>query len=173
MTVIAAIHDAGHTWIGSDTQATNCETVVNSARKWHVHNGWAVGSAGSLRTNNLINAHMVDLFTDLDSVFEFTLRMRKLLEDDGYNSDGDEGPKWWGQQMILVNRSCVWSICSGFSVIEIPEGELWADGSGRAYPLGAGHAYQGKPEDRLLHAVNAAIRYDRGCGGEIYTALLG
>lgn len=172
MTVIAAIKAGKSTWIGSDTLAVNNGTKFCTGPKWRIANGWAVGAAGDLRTHNLIAVYLGDLTGGLVGAFDFTQRMRGLLERDGYNTDKEEGPAAWGQQIILAHKGGVWSIGTCFSIVEIPEGELWADGSGRAYALGAGHVAKGTSKQRIASAIEAAMRYDSGCGGEVFMAKL-
>lgn len=168
MTIIAAVRDPERriTWIGSDTLAVQGGTKMLGCPKWVVRKPWAVGVAGNLRTTNVIAAHANDLLNGLAGAYDFTCRARGLLQQDGYNTDTDEGAKAYGQNMILAHPGRVWSICVAFGVFDIPGGEVWADGSGRAYGLGAGHVAKGGPRARLRAAVEAAIRYDDQCGGE-------
>jgi len=168
MTVVCALSGGGETWIGSDTQAGSDGTRLLSVEKWAVRGEWAVGHAGNLRMTNLLREHADTVLADLDGPHEFTLRARRLMEDDGFNSDTEEGPKIWGQQFVLAHPRGVWSICTGLSVIEIPAGELWADGSGRAFALGAGHVIEDSAEARGRGALSAAILYDVGCGGDMW-----
>lgn len=57
------------------------------------------------------------------------------------------------------------------------EGEMWADGSGRAFALGAAYVALRycdglpplKPREAVECAIAAAMRYDDGCGGDMWT----
>jgi len=152
--------------------ANNGGTKMYGVPKWFIRGSWAIGHAGDARTYALIAANADDILADLNGAFDFTYRMREVLDKDGYNTDTDEGPKSYGQNMILAHTSGVWSICTAFSIIEIPDGELWADGAGRAYALGAGYAVTGNADHRIRAAINASIRYCDGCGGEVWMETL-
>ena len=104
------------------------------------------------------------LFKNLTGPVLFVDRAEKLFAN--FNTDNEEGPKCYGQEMILATPGKVWSITAELSYIEIPKGLLWADGSGRGYALGAGYAFSGKPEAAVLVAIEAAINFDKSCGGE-------
>lgn len=168
MTVIVACRDGGTVWIGSDTQANNADTVVGPVEKWIIRKPWAVGVAGNWRTLNVLQANADDLFDGLAGAYDFTCRARGLLERDGFNAEQNVGPKEWGQEMILAHPGGVWSVCNSFSIVEVPEGQVWADGSGRAYALGASFACKGSAKERVRTAVKAAIRYSSACGGEVF-----
>lgn len=170
MTIICAMHDsqAECTWIGSDSLVTDGRTMApHMPVKWAVGNGWAVGIAGDLRTVNVFKHYADKLFKDLKSPFEFTLRVRKIFDDEGYETADGSGAKNYAQDLILANSKGVWAICSMLSVVDIPSMELWADGSGQRFALGAAGALGStSPENCVRKAIEMAIRYDAGCGGE-------
>ena len=169
MTIIVAVRDAHkqETWIASDTMATQGDTLMYGASKWVVRKPWAAAIAGDYRAMNVLAAHADDIMSGLSGAYDFTLRMRGALIDDGFNSDQEDGPKGYGTDFILAHPGGVWAISQAFSIVEIPDNEVWADGSGRAYGLGAAHACNGSPKQKVQAAVKAAIRYSDGCGGEV------
>lgn len=116
---------------------------------------------------NLLHANAKPLLDDLDGAFDFTDRLKDMFVEDGFNTDSEEGPKSYGQQVILAHHSCVWSVGVALDIVKIPAGEFWADGSGRAYGLGVAAAfYPGNAEAIVRKAVEVAIRYCDRCGGK-------
>lgn len=182
MTVIAAVHDrdSGLTYIGSDSLA-----LLNGDRKTFVDdkiifNGRAaVAVAGDYLTNTIVRRHGVDLLgiRGEASVFEFVDRLRILLEskDIFFRQDG-EAPKCFGSNLVFANHMGVWDIDSRLCPVAVEGGTLWARGSGAEYALGAGYALEHMPMPparRVEEAINAAIRWDSGCGGKIHIFEIG
>lgn len=101
------------------------------------------------------------------SWIKFNNRLKDLFAEDGFNTDTAKGPKDYGQAIILANNSGIWMIGPCFEMVTIPPGELCAEGCGLEYAFGAGAALQGGDAETVVRkAVEAAIRYDDGCGGE-------
>lgn len=168
MTVIAAAWDGkGQAVIGSDSIATMDGTQIPSGPKIVRRGKWAAGFAGNRRVWAVAKAHEDRLLDHLAGAYDFTLRMRELLREDDWNADTEEGPKSYGQQVVLAHPYGVWSISMSFDICEIPAGMVWADGSGRAYALGAGNAVSGSLEERVRAAIESAVRFDEGCGGAV------
>lgn len=169
MTIICALHDKGRTFIGADSQAVNDRTLLGDVEKWIEHDGWAVGVAGNYRTHCLLCNNAESLFKYIDGPGDFVCRVRDLLKQEDYNTDNDEGPKSYGQNFILAHSTGVWSVCTSFSVVAIPEGRLWADGSGRELGVGAGNLEGDKRSagQRVRAAVYAATSNSTHCGGQI------
>ncbi len=175
MSVIVALPADGDrpTWIGSDSMV-HAGSLRLTGRKWVVQGPWAVGVAGHLRTVNLIEQHAGDLFTDVADAFDFSCRMRAVLQQDGYQDAEDgRGPVELGQSFLLARQSGVWTIGNDFSVIRIPAGQLWAEGTGRELALGAAHALMAvrpRPSESEIvrAAIEAAIAFDSSCGGPVW-----
>jgi ATP-dependent protease HslVU (ClpYQ) peptidase subunit len=174
MTVIVAGRDPdkGVTWIASDRQSTAGGLVMYNTPKWAVCKPWAVGIAGSLRALNVVQAHADDLFNGLAGAFDFSCRVRGVLEQDGFNFDQQMGPRGCGSSMVLAHAGGVWSICDTFSVEPIPDGEVWADGDGARFAIGAAYAAKGTMKERVRIAAKTAIRFADGCGGDVYMECL-
>lgn len=172
MTVIAAISNGTRTCIGSDTIAVNNGTVMHNGPKWIVAEdlAWAVGHAGCKRTFTLLSQAGSTLFAGCSNEQHMVDRLREIMLGDNYNTDSYKGPKCFGEQFIIASPSRVWSVSTCLGLLTIPNGELWADGSGRAYALGAGN-FGGHHDHmaRLHAALEAAIRYDDGCGEPTWT----
>lgn len=179
MTIICAMREPGRgVWIGGDTLAINCDTKQYGVKKWIVSEPWAVGVAGQLHAINLLEAHKDALLNDLAGAWDLAGRIRHLMGEEGYSPGQDQegrgGSPSFGSCFIFAHPGGVWAIGPDFSIIEVQDGELWADGSGRAYALGAGYALNSdaNPEERVRAALDAAMRYSDSCGGEPFVHLI-
>ncbi|MBI4183010.1 MAG: hypothetical protein HY521_03300 [Proteobacteria bacterium] len=180
MSVIVALCDprSGGTWIGSDTLVWSGEIKQEFGPKWFVREPWAMGAVGHVRTANVVERQAGDLLRDLADAFEFARRVREALRSDGFHDQEDSrGPAEFGQTLMLASAAGVWTIGSDFSVISVPRGRPWAEGSGRELALGAAHALLSLPEPPSAEAVvraaiGAAIAYDGACGGQPWLARL-
>lgn len=168
MTIICAVHDAGQTWIGSDSLATFNDQPSSVGFKWATDGIWAFGLSGFHRATEVLEANQDALFSDLHTPFEFSSRVRDLLDEDGFKRSEKCATKNFGQDMILANRSTVWLISGDFSSVQIPEGKLTANGSGREYAMGAAAALKHETaEARMRRAIEIAIENDVYCGGDV------
>jgi len=176
MSVIVALRtaDGRSTWIGSDTMVCSSDLKLDYGPKWVIHEPWAVGIAGHLRTVNLVAHNAASLLGNLESAYQFSGRARDLMKADGYRDNAeDRGPTEFGGAFILSCPTGAWTIASDFSVSAIPAGAAWAEGSGREISLGAMHALQSlrgafAPDVILRHAIEAAISFDIACGGRVW-----
>lgn len=193
MTIIAAIRDplSDTTWIGSDTRGCRGSIYSDVGFKWVRYGEWAVGNSGNLRAQNVMMAHAEELFVGLSGAYLFTTRARRLLKEDGFDRDKYSFSEDLNQSMILAHPKGLWSIGSDFSIVEVPAGVLWAEGSGREFALGAFHALQATRlgfddmtqfmpeslrteigENLVRKSIEAAIAYDTGCGGRVIVEAL-
>lgn len=174
MTTLCAIHHDGETWIGCDTLICNGDVAVARAPKWIVKGGWAIGISGNVRTQNLLMNMEID-FTGHDNPFSLCETLKAILLNDGYESRGDpSGPRTYGQWFILVREDRIWSVAQDFSFIETPKFDLWAEGNGEAYALGAGYALLAadrhwSPQYIVIKALEAAAQFDTRTGGDLWT----
>ena len=168
----------GGTWIGSDTTVCSDNIRQSFGPKWTVRPPWAIGVAGHLRAANVLFRGADALLQGLSDPDEFALRARAHLQADGFHGAADErGPVDLSQIVMLAHPEGVWSIGADFSVLPVPPGELWAEGSGREVALGAGYALlragSGMGGGEILRrTLEAAIALDITCGGEAWTCEL-
>jgi len=180
MTVIAAMSSAqsGATWVASDTLISSGNLELALGPKWLTRNAWAIGVAGHLRTMNIFAHHAESLFRDLHDPFDFTGRVRSLLDSEGFRSTKEEeGPPNFGQMLMLANSRNIWTIGPDFSITPIPDNTLWAEGSGRDLAIGAAHALrlsrvEISPREIVRLAIETAIACDGQCGGTAWIAEL-
>jgi ATP-dependent protease HslVU (ClpYQ) peptidase subunit len=172
MSVIATLIDegGGTTWIGSDAIVSIGNLRQVFGPKWILSGPWAIGVAGHLRAINVIQRH-ADALEDAEGPFELALRLRDLFKADGFREDAEaQGPAEFGQAMLLARPDGAWIVGSEFSIVPVPEGQLWAEGTGRELAIGTAHALRaadsGLPcKEVMTRAINTAIALDVGCGG--------
>ena len=82
MTTLCALHHDGETWIGSDTMICNGHRSVGQTPKWVIREGWAIGVAGCVRTQNLLNQESIDF--SMTDPFSLCERLKTMLVDDDY-----------------------------------------------------------------------------------------
>jgi len=176
MTTIVAVRDGARTWIGSDTQITHGRMRQSCGPKWIRFGSWAVGISGDLRTINLCREYAERMLRDLSGPFEFTQRLHDLAKEFDYDLKPatDSVPPNTAQDVILANPEAAWSVNGDLSIIEIDR--WWADGSGRAFALGALTALERfkhiGAEDMARIAIETAMHHDIYSGGSIWTEVL-
>lgn len=167
MSIICALHRGGETWIGSDTMCSANGTKLTVGSKWSECGGWWVALAGDLRGHDVIARLAL-----ADDAFDAASAIKAALKADGFQGQERTGAENLGQNIMLARAGAVVSIGCDFSLVPIPEGELGAGGSGCDYALGAAWV-AGRdtcPTRNVVRlAVDAAIRYDDGCGGDAWT----
>lgn len=176
MTTIVAVRDGKRTWIGSDTQWTGAGVSNFGEPKWVRFGQWAAGISGSLRTLNLVSGNAKRIFDDLDSPLEFTERLRATLKDYDYDIkavNAGEAPTL-DSSMILATPGRFWSICEELSISG--HERFWAVGTGYLVALGAMSALDRfkttKSEDMARIAIETAMQFDTGSGGEVWMDVL-
>lgn len=175
MTTVVALHKPGFgTVIGSDRlTATPYIKSFLPDGKWFVRGRWAAGFSGYLRQLNVVENHVDELFKNLETPFEFTIRISELYENYKVRPDDDHGPADYGSCSLLVTASQVWEIDSGMAIITVPSDQLASIGSGGSYATGAGYtAAKQNPVARVRAALEAACYFDPGSGGEPWIATL-
>lgn len=177
MTIICAARVNDRTWIGSDTQYNDRNLRGDCGPKWVIHRGWAVGSAGSLRTGDVILQNAERLFSDLEDPADFAERVRSLLGEYGFDLKPaeDDAPPNCGADMLLAGPSGIWGISGDFSIVSFDV--FAAEGSGRSFAYGAYHAArrlnEEAPAKQLVSlGVSAAVEFDLYSGGDIWAAQL-
>lgn len=184
MTIIAAVTDGLETWIGSDALVSCGDSKLPAAEKskWVVCGDRALGTAGWARVQFLLRS-------DLDGFIKVSNRgigpvvgwIKGILDAGGMTVDQEAGPWNYGNAFLYAEPGRVWDIDSRLAPHPIEPGFLWARGSGEEYAIGAGRAFRRLAEGYLrcnlgammLSAIEAAIEFDKGCGGEVFCQNLG
>lgn len=164
MTVIAALHQNGETWIGCDSLITEGGQRFRGHSKLIEGNGVVFGWSGSYRTFGLIQQNVASI---TGTPWQMANAVRALLKDDGYQSASGMGALDYGPGLIIATPAAVYDLTDDFSVYRAADGEMVARGSGARYALGASQALEsGAPFARVQAAVAAACHFDVDCGGE-------
>lgn len=172
MTVVCAWRRGPDVWIASDSRMASGGGFVPpvGVRKWHAINGWHIGHAGAWRFDALLRSkpHKFDVHS---TVYEVADHLRHLIIDDHWKArEPESGPLNLHQEFLLIAPdSHVYEVGPAGGVTDMEE-EFVAIGSGYDYAYGAVFALSAigeatNPAIALRVAVQAAIKFDVGCGG--------
>ena len=189
MTIICALRVGGQTWIGSDTRVMGGTAIYPAPiQKWVVNASGALGVAGQGYMLSLVRLHLATrIGAPVDEIAD---GLRALQKEYEFNDDKDRGPKAYGQSFIYATEAGIWDIDSASASLEMPEGKLWARGSGSDYALGTDFAIRRRLEEagtsdsdvnpiwpmaeyRVETALQAACEFDAGCGAPLFIHRLG
>jgi ATP-dependent protease HslVU (ClpYQ) peptidase subunit len=179
LTIVCAIHAADGVWIGSDSRCTDGGRIVpGDYPKWLRKGGLWFGVAGWAALMPILEG--AELPAEPVAAY---LELRHILAREGWKSPEFDmgsrgGPPMYGFDLLIASPAGVWNCDGDGSIIKAPEGEFVAIGSGSSYAYGAWHALHDRwvsndSDAQLNYAIEAAIRYDTGCGGEIFVKRLG
>src|ERR1700743_3576337 len=172
MTIVAAVRWHGVTYIGSDSQTMNPDTLMTYAatkRKWIIGDGCALGISGNGIIGDVMRRSASKILEDRPPIDEIVSRARTALQDWKLE-------RQMGFGMVATNTTGVYVICGDWDVVPIRDGCLGAVGSGCEFAVGGYHGAwntwsQGRrpdPDVCLRTAIEAAILYNAGCGGDIF-----
>ena len=175
MTTVVALYtpDKGSI-IACDSQTTMDNrrgSMGPSESKIIVFNNWAVGITGNMTVVNMVDRYRKILLDDVDHPWEFTDRIRSVLEDSGFKPMIDEdtaGFPAYSMSFTFASAHGVWVTDGLLAIRAIAPNELTAAGSGSDFALGSSISTIGKPpEKRVELAMEAAIALDVYTGGDI------
>jgi hypothetical protein len=178
MTILTALKAADDIFYGyNDGQTVGDSPMPGQGCPWIVFGRWALGVSGSSGIFNVIRHHAADLVIDKASAADIIFKLRRILIEYGFGHRDDGEPEdRYGIWCILVNIDGeIWDVDDKLAYSSIPEGILWARGSGMDYALGADFvsSKQGlAPEVRIRVATDAAIALDLFCGGASHVRVL-
>lgn len=167
-------------WIGSDGRITangGREIITNDFIKWREVNGMWWAAAGSIRVYDLDRVSPHEL-SQAKTLLDLCERLRLMVKDDGWSSDGGRPGSPLDYEFIVLATDGIDLIRyegDGASVSFSHVGAYTAIGSGSDYALGAmsvvgylGLFAECAVSDFVEAGVNAACRFDPGCGGEFF-----
>lgn len=185
MTIIAATKDnRGNVYVASDTLLTDGDKRAGYAQKftWGP-GGRIIGTAGYMRTQNILNALSPLLFEKLlekvgdvqDPAFEvfwLTDIISSVLNDMGYSQGSanpnvpDAGPRGIDMEGLYITKGRIYDMDKSLSFVEHPE--FYAIGSGQDIATGAWMARRGEhPLNALIHAIDVTLEKNTSCGGDV------
>lgn len=171
MTIITALFDGTDTWLGYNDGATIGDTVVASVMKpWLLFDDWALGVTGESAQQDLIELNIDRLQDTGSEPLIITDKLRSVFTDYGHTSHDDEAAPSFKIWCILAHRDGrIWDVDARLAITPIPQGLLWARGSGTDFALGADTVLRDlkiSQEDRVIKATKAAIASDVYCAGD-------
>ncbi len=183
MSIVVAVQKDGLIALASDslsvfgshredqTNIINNQKIVSVGSSYLGYTGW--GLYGNILSHYLKKQKTPPRLTDEHAIFSFFLKFMKDLRDrynlvnDQANSEKDPFADL-DSCFIIANRSGIYGVSSNLSVCQYRT--FHAIGSGCDYAFGALHATydQELPVEAIARcAVEAAIRFDSDCGGEV------
>lgn len=178
MTICCALKSEGSVWIGSDTKVGNSYFISPvSFNKWRRANAriwWC--AAGPARVYTLVDLKELSGEISVSTVLvveKFAALMRKLVAED-YNEPDEKreaaGPKEYDHDFIMATKDRVVAMSSLGDCLDYGD-NFCAIGSGRYLAYGAAMVAQrlnSPPEYTIRVALEAACKYDPGCGGDLF-----
>jgi len=164
MTIVAAIREPneGVIFYGADTMAMRYG-MARKVQKWIVRDNWVCGVSGALRVIDIIDG----LEEAPSSAWDFANRAKAAIVADQFELKQDESAPYQSSDFVYADRSGLFAIGADFSVIEWPNGELCATGSGSDYAYGAMIPLRTntRPSRRVEVALEAACACCHYCDG--------
>lgn len=179
MAIICAVYDAetSKTWLGCNSGSLTGDTIMpEHGTKWLRFTSWAIAFAGTGIARDLLEIErpkFPNQTTDIGQVASF-IRTAFAKHEFGTIDDGARAYSITG--LIAHSEGALYSLDRRLAISKIPDGAMWACGSGMAYALGADSGLKIKgfnTQERIETAVLAAIDLDSGCPGEPIVESLG
>ncbi len=190
MTCIAAARDDdGRLWMASDSlvrMGNHQETGVEGLTKVFRKEDFLIGVAGRTNVKNLLR-HRFSIplrrrrfrapfgkipGNDHYIYVTFSDALRTFLKKQGEFAEGGGMTGNSPAQILVGTRWGIFQFFGGVTPLSAPK-EGVAIGSGSQYAAGVLWALSKTPaKERVVRAVEAACRYDKGCGGKITTISL-
>ena len=174
MTVVAAISNNGILTLGhSNGSELGGTPVVGGFSPWIQFADWALGITGESSVQRLLEFELRNGDLDLSSPEHVISSILRILNENQVGSKSDDDyVTTYGIYSILVNvrEKCVWDVSGCLSLTRIPDGKIWAQGSGADYVIGANHALVRvgtslSDAEMMELCIDAAVTNDVHCIG--------
>lgn len=172
MAIVCAIFDASTKkfLLGCNSGRLVGDAIVPEHRtKWMRFTNWAIALSGLGVAGDVLEqerAKFPNTTSDVNQVMAF-IRAAFGKFDIGEMSERSKDYDVSG--LIAHTSGALYHFDPRLALARIPEGAMWACGSGMEFALGADMAMKSKghsPQERIEMAVLAAIDFDSGCPGE-------
>ena len=143
MSVLCAINIDGKSWVASDTQVTIQSLQQNMGSKWSTYGKYAIGSVGDLRTINVLNENVKEIFKlnrgGKFSIFNVGHKIKTILEEEGYVNDksNEDDFLFSEQDFLIATPKGIYEIGGDLSTLKTPDNAMWSIGTGRDLAIGA------------------------------------
>lgn len=151
------------------------ERTSNRQRKIVRAGRWLIGSSGATLLLEVLK-HAAEDIGSASTAWEISRKIRAIFGQEGITgvADPDGGGNLYNGDFLVASADGCWSLFKDL-------GSCWQDrpcssGSGGAFGAGALEAFLRMglaPEDALRKAVEVAIYFDTGSGGEIQVEVTG
>ena len=182
MTIICVAKDANGLALVADGQITGGGIVISDQMKkiWRVTQGgsdWLFAGTGSVRNIQVVQHQFTPPHGDETNLMRYMVgtfvpSLRTTLQEAGQEATFNGVARPDSVEMIVARGRSVFGVQANYCVIEITAPN-WAAGSGSCEALGAMFA-TGKETaaDIATVGVEAAIKFDAYCSGEIQVEIL-
>lgn len=185
MTVIVGLIDNETVYMGADTLMVNgfdTSHLAPSVPKVFHRGPFLIGVTGMLRALQLVQFRLNPVIEtkpggDIEfMVTDFVDELRRVLKEGGsaHEENGIEhtGDRDDYSRFLVGYRGHLYNVGPDYHVRESTD-DFAAIGSGEDFALGSLHSTQGiNPESRVTLAIEAAMRFNAGCGGDVRIELL-
>jgi ATP-dependent protease HslVU (ClpYQ) peptidase subunit len=169
MTIIAALRQDGHVYIGADRQWTSYYHATNEHGKLTKLGNAIIGITGIGAYKSILEYAAVQeqfkdyQFTDRNSVTLFAMEFYKWVKDNFHhgNAEADSLPDL-STTFLIGTPKKIFAMYGHLGVMEYAH--YFADGCGRDYAYGSLFTSSGDPKARLKIALQAAGSMSTGCG---------
>jgi hypothetical protein len=156
MTIIAALVQDRKIYYGYNDGAELGGTPIFAVDcPWLSFGQWLIGLTGASVVQRILSHHKKELSVDCESPISFCSLVAEILDENsvGTNIEGDFGLNYgvWG--ILINNNGLMWDLSSCLTPTTIPEGFIWARGSGSDYALGAGFSIE-----KIAPKMNAELK---------------
>ena len=172
MTIICALYDAdaSKVWLGCNSGSLIGDTVMpEHGTKWLRFTSWAIAVSGSGIARDLLETERAKFPNQTTDINQITAFVRTAFSKYDFG-EMSEGAKDYDVSGLIAHSSgALYHLDRRLSIAKIPEGAMWACGSGMEFALGADLALKIKgfdAQERMETAVLTAIDLDSGCPGE-------
>lgn len=172
MTIICAVYDADASkfWLGCNSGNLVGDTIIpKHGTKWLRFTNWAIAISAPGVAHDALEIERAKFPNQTEDVAQVTSFIRTSFTKHELG-EINNGAKDYDVSILIAHTSgTFYNLDTRLAINSIPEGAMWAAGSGKEFALGADIALKTKgfsPQDRIETAVLAAIDLDSGCPGE-------
>ena len=172
MTIVCAIYDtdAGKVWLGcNSSQLLNGTVMPEHKTKWLRFTNWAVAFSTSGIAHDVLETERAKFPNQTSEISQVMSFIRTAFDKFGLGETKDGVRDYNVSGLVAHTSGAIFNVDTRLSVSRIPEGTMWACGSGMEFALGADGVLKLKGfsvQERIESAVFTAIDLDSRSPGE-------